>query len=78
MLTPCVGREETLARLRQLLGGNRWVTLTGPPGCGKTLVARHLAARADRHVWVAGSTHVTVDRLVSACLDALQVRLAAG
>ncbi|HEV7173247.1 LuxR C-terminal-related transcriptional regulator [Pedococcus sp.] len=78
MLTPCVGREETLARLRQLLGGNRWVTLTGPPGCGKTLVARHLAAGADRHVWVPGSTHVTVDRLVSACLDALQVRLVPG
>lgn len=78
MLTPCVGREETLARLRELLAGNRWVTLTGPPGCGKTLVARHLAARARRQVWVAGTTHLTVDRLVSACLDALQVRLLPG
>ena len=44
MLTPCVGRDDVLDRLRLLLSSNRWVTLTGAPGCGKTLVARHTAA----------------------------------
>lgn len=78
MLTPCVGRDEILAQLRRLLADNRWVTLTGPPGCGKTLAARHLAAGAGRHVWVAGATHVTVDRLVGACLDAMHVRVLPG
>ena len=78
MLTPCVGRDETLSRLRRLLGDSRWVTLTGPPGCGKTLVARHVAAGADRHIWVTGPPHTTIDRLVTACLDALQVQLLPG
>ena len=44
VLTPCVGRDDTLERLSRLVEANRWVTLTGAPGCGQTLVARHLAA----------------------------------
>ena len=42
------GREDELARLDHALGVARWVTLVGPPGVGKSRVARaHLADRAD-------------------------------
>ena len=81
MLTPCVGRDDVLDRLRLLLGSNRWVTLTGAPGCGKTLVARHTAdgaAGASGVTWVPGHQHGTVDSLVTACLDALDAEVAPG
>jgi DNA-binding CsgD family transcriptional regulator len=78
VLTPCVGRDDVLDRLRLLLSSNRWVTLTGAPGCGKTLVARH-AARAESGVaWVAGYPHSTTETLVTACLDALDAEVAPG
>jgi len=38
-LTRFVGREQELARLRQLAGDHRLVTLTGPGGTGKTRLA---------------------------------------
>lgn len=54
------------------------MTLTGAPGCGKTLVARHVAASATRAAWVTGHTHPTSDTLVTACLDALDAEVAPG
>jgi DNA-binding CsgD family transcriptional regulator len=78
VLTPCVGRDEALDRLRLLLSGHRWVTLTGAPGCGKTLVARHAAASATSSAWVTGHGHSTRESLVTACLDALGAEVAPG
>ena len=78
MLTPCVGRDDDLDRLRLLLSSNRWVTLTGAPGCGKTLVARHTASAAPTAVWVPGHRHSTIGSLVTACLDALDAEVAPG
>ena len=78
MLTPCVGRDDVLERLQDMLTGSRWVTLTGPPGCGKTLVARHAAAGASRSVWVAGQRCADTGALVSACLGALGAEVAPG
>ncbi|QGN59523.1 hypothetical protein GKE56_12320 [Nostocoides sp. HKS02] len=78
MLTPCVGREEFLERLLDLTSGSRWVTLTGAPGCGKTLVARHVAARASRTAWVVAHRHPTTDALLAACLTALRAEVAPG
>ncbi|GAA2165961.1 LuxR family transcriptional regulator [Pedococcus bigeumensis] len=78
MLTPCVGRDDVLERLRLLLSSNRWVTLTGAPGCGKTLVARHTASSAGSVAWVTGHQHAHVDSLVTACLDALDAEVAPG
>ena len=42
------GRERDLADLRQLLRGNRLLTLAGPPGVGKTRLADELTARVAR------------------------------
>ena len=80
VLTPCVGRDDTLERLSRLVEANRWVTLTGAPGCGKTLVARHLAASrvGTRTVWVSANRQPNTDALVTACLDALGADLAPG
>src|SRR6476659_5272663 len=78
MLTPCVGRDDVLDRLRLLLSSNRWVTLTGAPGCGKTLVARHTASGEGSVAWVTGHQHGHVDSLVTACLDALDAEVAPG
>jgi non-specific serine/threonine protein kinase len=42
--TSFVGREYEIAQARNLLQGNRLLTLTGPGGCGKTRLAIALAA----------------------------------
>ncbi|MFE7371034.1 AfsR/SARP family transcriptional regulator [Streptomyces anulatus] len=46
-LTPLVGRRRALARISQLMGEERLVTLTGPGGVGKTRLAV-AAATAER------------------------------
>ncbi|WP_326825925.1 BTAD domain-containing putative transcriptional regulator [Streptosporangium sp. NBC_01756] len=53
-LTSFVGRQPDLARLRELLGTARLVTLTGPGGAGKTRLAVETAAalHAPDGVWL--------------------------
>ena len=43
--TSLVGREESVAKVRQLLAAHRLVTLTGVGGCGKTCLAIEVAHR---------------------------------
>lgn len=42
--TTLVGRTRELSDVVRLMGTSRLVTLTGPGGCGKTRLARHVAA----------------------------------
>lgn len=55
-LTSFVGRERELTELRELLAGNRLLTLTGAGGVGKTRLALRVAAAAldayDDGVWL--------------------------
>lgn len=52
-LPPLLGREAELARLGEALARGGFVTVTGAGGSGKTLLARHFAARqAPAAVWV--------------------------
>jgi MoxR-like ATPase len=44
---PLIGRERELLALELALGAERLVTVTGAGGCGKTRVARELAARIE-------------------------------
>ena len=78
MLTPCVGRGEILERVQGLLGAGRWVTLTGAPGCGKTLLARHAAAAHPRAAWVPARHLQTAEAVATSCLDVLGADMAPG
>jgi len=78
VLTPCVGRDDVLERLRALVDAHRWVTLTGAPGCGKTLLARHVGATRSGSTWVPAHAGATRESVVAACLDALAAEVAPG
>jgi DNA-binding CsgD family transcriptional regulator/tetratricopeptide (TPR) repeat protein len=73
-----VGRGETLERVHRLLDAGRWVTLTGPPGCGKTLLARHAAAAHPRAAWVRAGQLGTAEAVAISCLDVLGADVAPG
>ena len=82
-LTSFVGRDEDLARLIELLGRARLVTLTGPGGAGKTRLALELAGRvAERFAdgtWLASLSGTTDAGLVpSAVMESLGVRQTGG
>jgi len=51
-LTRFVGRHDEIAELAALLGDRRFVTITGPGGCGKTRLAQEVLALADRSAGV--------------------------
>lgn len=78
MLTPCVGRADVLAQVSDLVQRVPWTTLTGPPGSGKSLIARHVVADHPDVVWVDGQQATSVEALLASCLDALQVESAPG
>ena len=64
MLKPCLGREEVLRASRRA-DPSRWVTVVGPPGCGKTLLVAHALGDAEHAVWVEARASSTLDELLS-------------
>ncbi len=56
-VTSFIGREEEIAMLATLLGGNRLITLTGPGGSGKTRLAQRVAESAA-HAFADGVNYV--------------------
>ncbi|MGH3413747.1 MAG: LuxR C-terminal-related transcriptional regulator [Marmoricola sp.] len=52
--------------------------MVGPPGAGKTLVLRHLAAGFESACWVDARGLRTTDKVLTACLQAMGGELAPG
>ena len=67
-VTPLVGREIELARIDQLIGRSRIVTLTGPAGAGKSRLALEVAGvrSEDGDVWFVDLATVDDKELVAA------------
>jgi predicted ATPase/DNA-binding SARP family transcriptional activator len=60
-VTSFVGRQQALAEVAELVGGHRLVTLTGPPGVGKSRLALE-AARALEYDFAGGVWFVELAR----------------
>ena len=76
LLTPLIGRDHTIVSLLQQLPTGRWMTLTGPPGVGKTHLATALAHNIehDRQVpvlWLSLTTLSTIDDVLLTLATAL-------
>ena len=76
--TSFVGREQEVATILELLRGQRLVTLTGPPGVGKSRLALEAARALEEQVadgaWLIEVVHAgdasTVVRLLAQAVDA--------
>ena len=79
MLSPCLGREDVQRALHEALEESRWVTVVGPPGSGKTLLVRHVAAAATAAAsWVDARSLRTIDEVLVAALESLESETAPG
>lgn len=78
MPTPCLGRSQLQAALAAALGEARWVSVVGPPGSGKTLLAQHAAADHPAPVWVDVRGLSEPDDVLVRALEALSVEMAPG
>jgi DNA-binding CsgD family transcriptional regulator/tetratricopeptide (TPR) repeat protein len=78
VLTPCLGREDVQLALAAALAEARWVSVVGPPGSGKTLLARHVADVHDDATWVDARSLRTLDDLFRRALTALGIESVPG
>lgn len=62
--TSFVGRADDLAAVGASLERNRWVTIVGPAGSGKTRLALEIAAAGDRPPVVVELEHIPAGRVV--------------
>ncbi len=77
MLSPCLGRDDVQRALGAALDESRWVTVVGPPGSGKTLIVRHVAAGAETW-WVDARALRSLDDLLVAALQCVDAETAPG
>ncbi len=71
-----MGREAVIARISAAFTLGRWVTLIGPPGVGKTLIARRFAVSEPDALWIDArrlSTRIQVLNAVLAAVGAEQI-----
>jgi DNA-binding CsgD family transcriptional regulator/tetratricopeptide (TPR) repeat protein len=68
-----IGREDVLSVLPAALDSERWVSVVGPPGCGKTTVLRTLVQDRDDVTWVNARGIHELAELLRTCLDGLGV-----
>lgn len=66
-----VGRDEDAATVRSSLDRDRWVTIVGPAGAGKTRLALEVAAAGARSPVVVELEHKTEGEVVSAIAKAI-------
>ncbi|WP_210440460.1 LuxR C-terminal-related transcriptional regulator [Nocardioides xinjiangensis] len=78
MLATCLGRDDVQRALSRALDDSRWVTVVGPPGCGKTLLVRHVAAGRSSASWVDARSLRSVDDVLVAALESLESETAPG
>ncbi|HEX6151069.1 LuxR C-terminal-related transcriptional regulator [Nocardioides sp.] len=71
-----IGREDVLSVLPAALDSERWLSLVGPPGCGKTTVLRTVVQDRDDVTWVNARGITALPDLLRTCLDELQVVIA--
>jgi DNA-binding CsgD family transcriptional regulator/tetratricopeptide (TPR) repeat protein len=65
--------------LHEALEESRWVTVVGPPGSGKTLLVRHVAAASVAVAsWVDARNLRTIDDVLVAALESLESETAPG
>lgn len=73
-----MGRERVQDLLRGAMATSRWVSVVGPPGCGKTLLVRHAVAAEEDTAWVNATGLRHTEDVLGACLDVLAVKAAPG
>lgn len=74
----CLGRSALLASVDDALGVSPWVSLVGPPGSGKTLIARHSVAERHPVAWVPVGRVDGVGEVVTSVLRILGVQETPG
>lgn len=68
-----IGRDDVLSVLPAALDSERWLSLVGPPGCGKTTVLRTVVEDREDVTWVNARGISELPDLLRTCLDELQV-----
>ncbi|MGZ5399465.1 MAG: LuxR C-terminal-related transcriptional regulator [Nocardioides sp.] len=72
MTSQVIGREDVLSVLPGALDTERWISVVGPPGCGKTTVLRTLVRDRDDVIWVNARGITRLPDLLRSCLDELE------
>jgi hypothetical protein len=77
--SPLIGRVSELARVdHAFVTGARVVSLVGPPGIGKTRLARHVAQRRHACGWCALAGTRTLSDLLATVAEALSIPMGAA